>query len=100
MYKKLFASFLMLGILSLINDEGTAHAAEIERSFSFKMGGGCKSPTGAYAFRDGNDFHFIGMVEAPDGSILRQSASAPLDKSQHLGEMLAETLLQELNRHG
>jgi hydroxymethylbilane synthase len=90
----------ILEILSLLHDRDTGQVALIERSFSQKMGGGCKSPTGAYAYNDGSNFHLLGMVAAADGSIMRRSASAVLEKSQTLGEILAEILLEELRRHG
>ena len=80
-------------LLAVINDVDAAHAARIERSFSKAMGGGCKSPTGAYASREGNQCLLIGMRADSESNILRTEMRAPWEKSAHLGEMLAQKLL-------
>ncbi len=86
-------------ILTSINDPDAAHAARIERSFSRVMGGGCKSPTGAYAFRDGSYCRLTGMTEGPDGRIIREEMHAKWDVSADLGEKLAEKMLRDRKRH-
>lgn len=79
-------------LVAAINDADAERVAEIERAFSYALGGGCKSPVGAYAFRDGEQCRLIGMAVDPVGTILRTEASAPWDKSAQLGETLARTL--------
>jgi hydroxymethylbilane synthase len=87
-------------LLSLINDPAAARAAHIERSFSKVMGGGCKSPTGAYAWRDGEVCRLIGMTLDTEEKILREEIEAPWDKSDAIGEELAHRLLRERVPHG
>jgi hydroxymethylbilane synthase len=80
-------------LLAAINDIEAAQVAKIERSFSKMMGGGCKSPTGAYAFRNGNQCHLLGMRADFEMNIVREEMSAPWDATEQLGEMLAKKLL-------
>ena len=87
-------------MLAKINDPDAARAAHIERSFSRVMGGGCKSPTGAYAARLGTECVLTGMVQNSDGSITREVLRAPWEKSVGLGEELAAQLLSQRKDHG
>ncbi len=87
-------------MLRYINDIDAAQIASIERSFSETTGGGCKSPTGAYAFREGNEYRLIGMVATDNKSVLRDEMRVPFGKSAELGKTLAEKLLQQLAGHG
>lgn len=80
-------------LLEQINDPDAARAAHIERSFSKAMGGGCKSPTGAYAFRQESECVLLGMRETDDKKVLREEMRAPWEHSEDLGERLARTLL-------
>jgi hydroxymethylbilane synthase len=82
-------------LLTVINDIEAAHAAHIERSFSKMMGGGCKSPTGAYAFRDGDRYCLVGMRADSESNIRRDEMRAPWNASERLGEMLARKLLED-----
>lgn len=82
-------------LLAMINDADAAHAARIERSFSKMIGGGCKSPTGAYAFRDGEDCVLIGMRADSESNIRRAEMRAPWNASEELGESLAQKLLKD-----
>lgn len=86
-------------ILSQINDNDARQSAIIERSFSEKTGSGCKSPTGAYAFRQNDGYRLIGMLSAEDGSVVRDELYAPLHEIGKLGEALAKKMLQQLNGH-
>ncbi|HVV15389.1 MAG TPA: hydroxymethylbilane synthase [Candidatus Paceibacterota bacterium] len=81
-------------ILKKIQDADAARAARIERSFSKAMGGGCKSPTGAYAFRQGNKCVLIGMRETDDKKVIREELRAPWEDSHSLGERLARKFLE------
>jgi hydroxymethylbilane synthase len=81
-------------LLAMINDTDTAHAARIERSFSKTMGGGCKSPTGAYAVRDGDECVLIGMRADSESKIRRDEMRLPWTASEQLGETLARKLLE------
>ena len=79
-------------LLSAINDIDVARAAHIERSFSRVVGGGCKSPTGAYAARVGEDCLLTAMMLRADGTIYREKLRAPWSDCEHLGETLARTM--------
>ncbi len=80
-------------LLDSIHDEDATHAACIERSFSKAMGGGCKSPTGAYVFRDGREWVLIGMKEDGNGMVVREEMRAVEKKSDQLGVLLAQKFL-------
>lgn len=80
-------------LLTAVNDKEVAHIARVERSFSKVVGGGCKSPTGAYAFREGDRCTLIGMKADSERSIMRETLSAPWGSSEALGEVLAKRLL-------
>ncbi len=59
-------------LIRRINDKKAATAAELERTFSAKHGGGCKSPTGAYAWCEGSKWYLLGMTEQ-NGKIMRET---------------------------
>ncbi|MDO8518009.1 MAG: hydroxymethylbilane synthase [bacterium] len=80
-------------LLTAIQDTDAAEASNIERSYSLAMGGGCKSPTGAYAFREGDQWVLLGMRADSSMRIVREEMRAPLGESAQLGEMLAKKLL-------
>jgi hydroxymethylbilane synthase len=81
-------------LLAAINDDDAARAAHIERSFSKALGGGCKSPIGAYAFREGDDCVCIGMWVDAHSNVVRKEMRAPWDAIEGLGEALAQRLLK------
>ncbi len=80
-------------MLKAMNDPDVEHVSRIERSFSMVVGGGCKSPTGAYAVRNGSECVLFAMIEGKDGTIFRDTARAAWTASAHLGEDLARKLL-------
>lgn len=87
----------LLALLAKINDAEAAHAAHIERAFSHALGGGCKSPTGAYASREGESMRLVGMTQGVNGVLIRGESSAPIASSEHLGDQLAQELLAKSN---
>ncbi|CAN5754494.1 hydroxymethylbilane synthase [soil metagenome] len=80
-------------LLDLIHDSEATHAARIERSFSKAIGGGCKSPTGAYAYRDGSEYVLIGMQENSEGHIVREELRSSVEDSESLGTQLAQKMV-------
>ena len=80
-------------LLQKINDAQVAHIAHIERSFSHAVDGGCKSPVGCYASKDGEECVLVGMMEEMTGEIIREEIRAPWNESAALGENLAQKLL-------
>ena len=90
------SDIVMEEILSQINDPDTMKVAHIERSFSRETGAGCKSPTGAYAFRDGDNCRLIAMIDSGDGlNMVRGEMVLPWNSCEKLGELLAKKLLAE-----
>lgn len=81
-------------LLAVQNTDAT-DAAHIERAFSRAVGGGCKSPTGAYAFFDGDECVVVGMLVDETHGIVRAQVRAPRDHSHGLGEILAQKLQAE-----
>lgn len=86
-------------LLASINDASAELSAGIERSFSEVVGGGCKSPTGAYASCRDDIWTLIAMTTDDNGAIIRGSLSAPAQASRSLGADLAQKVLRERN-HG
>ena len=84
-------------LLSAINDEDAAISAEIERSFSRRVGGGCKSPTGAYAAKNGRSWQLTGMMQDTEGRIIREKMHSD-SAAQLLGDHLAELMLKRLEK--
>lgn len=85
-------------LLTKLNNPDAAQAAMIERSFSRATGGGCKSPTGAYAARHGDECVLTVMIVSDDGTLVRKTSRAPWVACSHLGEASAQELLALKNR--
>jgi hydroxymethylbilane synthase len=85
---------VVLALLQKASDEDAARAAMIERAFSRAVGGGCKSPVGAYAEIEGGIARLVGMIETDHG-IVRGERSASVSESDGLGAMLAKELLAQ-----
>lgn len=79
-------------LLFAINDADATDAAHLERSFSRIIGGGCKSPIGAFATRVGGDCLLTAMIVRDDGTIHREHAHTLWGDREHLGETLARTM--------
>jgi hydroxymethylbilane synthase len=85
----------LLSLLARVNDEEAARAARTERAFSHAVGGGCKSPTAAYASQNGDTMHLVGMTLDSKEKIVRGEMNASVSESETLGELLAKKLLAE-----
>lgn len=82
----------MRELLETANDADAQHAFEIERSFSTVVGGGCKAPTGAYARREGDRWHLVGMVAREGGAgVLFDDETGGAE----IGERLARRMLSQ-----
>jgi hydroxymethylbilane synthase len=77
--------------IASINDVQVNIAATIEREFSRACGGGCKSPTGAYAVCEGGSWtlHGLHMVH---GVLIRDTLTLDGDEALHLGQRLARQM--------
>lgn len=81
-------------LVSRIADEDTTTVVHAERSFSRRVGGGCKQPTAAYATLK-NDILFLeGVIARRDGKgLVRDELHGPRAEAIMLGELLAERML-------
>jgi len=96
-------------LVKKINDPEAEAAATAERTFSARVGGGCKEPVGAYAAREGERMMLQGMlaraavrqigVSTQDGvapahpSVMREAVTGPRNQGAALATSLAETML-------
>jgi hydroxymethylbilane synthase len=78
-------------LVKVINNKIVATAAIVERDFSRACGGGCKSPTGAYAVYEGREWTLHGMHEARD-TLLRGTLQLHEDEVLMLGQRLAKEM--------
>jgi hydroxymethylbilane synthase len=56
------------GLLTPLNDPGTAAALATERAFLAALDGSCRTPIAGYASVSGDRVTFHGMIVRPDGS--------------------------------
>jgi hydroxymethylbilane synthase len=84
-------------LLTKVDDEAASHAAQIERSFSRAIGGGCKTPTASYAWKEHDTCHVIGMTLDSHGNIIRGQKDMAWSESERIGETLAQELLARAN---
>lgn len=86
----------LLEILSAIDHADTRAAVTAERAFLRAMGGGCRTPMGAYGVvRDGG-LSVSGMAASVDGTqCFRASAEGAASEAEALGDALARTLLEQ-----
>jgi hydroxymethylbilane synthase len=82
--------------LAFLHHQATATEVAAERAFLRRLGGGCHVPVGALARIAGDDLKLIGVVANPDGaSLYRDEIAGPVENAAHLGQALAERLLQQ-----
>lgn len=68
-----------------------------ERSFVSAMGGGCASPTAAYASIDGNEMTLTGLIASGQGCETRKGTiTVPKQQAEQAGIRLARKLLSEV----
>ena len=88
---------LILEKLQRLNHPETQLAAEAERAFLRKLGGGCQVPIAGYAQTAGERFRIQGVIASPDGlQLFRDSEEAKVEGSnqaQAVGQKLADKML-------
>ncbi|MSQ12333.1 MAG: hydroxymethylbilane synthase [Dehalococcoidia bacterium] len=83
----------VLGLLRPLDHESTRVAAEAERGFLQRVGGGCKVPVAAYATIHGNVVRIRGLVASPDGTrVYRRVLDAPARQAGEVGARLWQAL--------
>lgn len=85
----------LLELLAQVNDASASRAAKTERTFSKKVGGGCKSPTGAFFSEAGGVCRLLGAIATKDGCMVRDEMQSTLESCEELGELLAHKMLRE-----
>jgi len=84
----------LLDGLSFLNDEKTTIAVAAERSFLFRLEGGCQVPIGAFAEVDNGSVELTGLIASIDGkTVLKESMQGPIGEARELGTRLADKLL-------
>lgn len=86
---------VLIAAIKNINHHATVAATQAERAFSAAVGGGCKTPTGAYAQSIGNRLLLRGMIGSLDGRhVVKDEMTGSIAKPATLGTALAEKLLK------
>ncbi|MBW2467091.1 MAG: hydroxymethylbilane synthase [Deltaproteobacteria bacterium] len=89
----------LLDGLSFLNDENTTIAVTAERSFLFRLEGGCQVPIGAFAEVENGTVELTGLVASIDGkTVLKESMQGPSVEAWELGTSLADKLLDQGGR--
>ncbi|MBE3556755.1 MAG: hydroxymethylbilane synthase [Firmicutes bacterium] len=78
-----------------LDDKPTRRAALAERAFLRRMGGGCKTPMGAYARQAGDGLTLDAFVAEEDGSQLIRIRQSGIGEPAELGRQAAEHLLKK-----
>jgi len=85
----------LLAILSKVNHLPTLTAVTAERIFAKKLGGGCKTPLGAYAREKNNKLVLYGFLATAEGdNFTTNSQQGEISKPVQLGIALAETFTE------
>lgn len=83
-------------LLTALDHAPTRAAVTAERAFLQALGGGCRTPIGAYAELDAGGLRVRGMVAALDGSrIIHGEMRGDASEAEALGAGLAQQLLNE-----
>jgi len=84
----------LLAGLSFLNHDKTTVAVAAERSFLYRLEGGCQVPIGAFAEVDGDQVTLTGLIASVDGTeVIKRSMGGAADEAQALGLQLAEQML-------
>jgi hydroxymethylbilane synthase len=83
-------------ILKSINDSSTYACVTAERAFLKRLDSGCQFPVAANARFQDEVVHLTGLVASMDGRhILKDTIVGDSQKSEELGEQLAEKLIHQ-----
>jgi hydroxymethylbilane synthase len=84
----------LLDGLLFLNHTDTAVAVRAERTFLFRLEGGCQVPIGGYCQVDGDQLQLTGLIASVSGDqIIKSSATGTRAAAEGLGTQLAEELL-------
>jgi len=81
--------------LSLLDDEATSEAVELERLFMKSVGGGCKVPMAAHAYPYGDGFRFLAaMGDAHSGRLVRIERVLDFENPESDVDEIADEILE------
>jgi hydroxymethylbilane synthase len=79
-----------------LDDADSNLCTKLERDFVSKIGAGCSAPVAVNATIDGEDITIKAMLGYPDGTnILEASLSTQVIACEHLGEALAQAMIND-----
>ena len=83
-------------ICAALDHGATRAAVTAERAVLASLGGGCQVPIGAYAEVSGGALRLMGVVIAPDGTLMvRKSDSGAVADAEEIGRRVGAALLAE-----
>ncbi|MES0873217.1 hydroxymethylbilane synthase [Sinimarinibacterium thermocellulolyticum] len=81
-------------LLAPLHDARSQHRLAAERAMNARLGGACQVPVAGHAVVQGDRLRLVGLVGAPDGSVLlRDQIEGARNDAAALGEQLAQRLL-------
>ena len=87
---------VLLGMLAALDHRETRAEVTAERAFLRAMGGGCRTPMGAYGSVMNDSIRVVGMVAGPDGEPFYQDfVAGDAREAEALGAELAQKLLEQ-----
>lgn len=79
-------------MLAEINDDQSEKCIRIEREFMRELGGSCNFPIGGYAYHEGGQLVFDGLIASPDGKHVIKEEKVPAN-NPGVGKKVADQLL-------
>jgi hydroxymethylbilane synthase len=82
--------------LGALGHPATETAAQAERAFLARLGGGCQVPMAAHARLNGEQMELVGVVVSLDGQhAVQEKETGPVEEAEPIGKRLAERLLEQ-----
>ena len=83
-------------LMSALNDPDSRIAVETERRFLEELGGGCRTPAGAYAWTEAGLVNLSVFLSTPDASrVFRTTVSGPADHPQYVARLAHRKLMDQ-----
>ncbi len=83
-------------LMSVLDDRDSRIAVETERRFLEELGGGCRTPAGAYAWVEGESVKLSVFLSTPDaGRVFRATASGPTAQPEAVARQAHLKLMEQ-----
>ena len=83
-------------LMSALDDRDSRIAVETERGFLQELGGGCRTPAGAYAWVEGESVKLSVFLSSPDASrVFRATASGTADQLEDVARQAHRKLMEQ-----